>query len=112
MDFNSLLSFFSDTYSTVIAFFTALPDMAYNVLSYFHLWYIEASLTSRIFFVRVAFTTAQTLLQEIGFNTLLSSTFNALPDEIRYYAYLFNVPEAISVYFNLVTTALVLRLSK
>jgi len=41
---------------------------------------------------------------------VVASAFNALPDELRYYAYAFGVPHAIGVYFNFLSTGFVMKM--
>ncbi|EHU9451545.1 DUF2523 domain-containing protein, partial [Vibrio vulnificus] len=52
------------------------------------------------------------LLNDIGFNQMIATSFNALPSELRYYAFLFKIPQAISIYFNCLATAFVLRMTR
>ncbi|MDV2391259.1 DUF2523 family protein, partial [Vibrio cholerae] len=52
------------------------------------------------------------LLNDIGFNDMLASFFNALPDEIRYYAFIFKIPQAIGIYFNCLATAFVWKITR
>ncbi|WP_234911469.1 DUF2523 family protein, partial [Vibrio anguillarum] len=39
-------------------------------------------------------------------------TFNALPDELRFYAFLFKIPQAINIIFTGFTTAFVISVSR
>ncbi|MBF4228091.1 DUF2523 domain-containing protein, partial [Vibrio anguillarum] len=48
----------------------------------------------------------------IGFTQIIILTFNALPDELRFYAFLFKIPQAINIIFTGFTTAFVISVSR
>ncbi|SON48620.1 DUF2523 family protein [Vibrio tapetis] len=107
-----LLGSMSDMFKSVEAYLLAIPDMFDDLLAHLHYWYIKGKLTFALFFIELSYNTAKVFLNEIGFNRLIETSFNALPDELRYYAFLFKVPDAITLYMNCLSTALVMRLSR
>ena len=96
-----------------------LHNALMNTGSYFdsffvwlNVWWMGAKLKGSIYFLKIAYLTAVTLLNEIGFNTLFSDLFNRLPSELRFYAFAFKVPEGFSLWMNCATTSLVMRMSR
>lgn len=106
------LAFLSSIGDTLVEFFKAIPDYFNQFFVFLNAWYIKIKLYFFIMSLQFAYDTAQYLLNDIGFNDLISSTFNALPSELRYYAFLFRIPQAISIYFNCLATAFVLRMTR
>jgi len=105
-----ILNALGDVGQTVVEFFDFIPTYFQQLMAYINVWYIKAKLTWLIWTMQVYYTTAQLLLKEIGFNSVVASAFNALPDELRYYAYAFGVPHAIGVYFNFLSTGFVMNI--
>ncbi len=105
-----LLSGLGDVGRTVLDFFEFIPTYFQELVAYFNVWYIKMKLTWLIWTMQVYYTTAKLLLEEIGFNSVIASAFNSLPDEIRFYAYAFGVPHAIGVYFNFLSTGFVMKM--
>lgn len=101
-----------DGMDSVVNFVTAAPSYFEQLVTYINLWILKAYLVIKVYFIRSAYLLAVALLDEIGFNVILSELFNALPSELRYYAFLFKIPDAISIYFNCAATALVMRLMR
>ncbi len=98
--------------STIVDFIAYIPEYFKQFFIYLNAWYVKVKFTFLIYSIEFAYETAQYLLAEIGFNELLQSLFNRLPSELRYYAFLFKIPEAISIYINCMATAFVLRLQR
>ncbi|MDH5959694.1 DUF2523 domain-containing protein, partial [Vibrio aestuarianus] len=73
---------------------------------------IKLKLKWMVYSLAIAYKTASYLLNEIGFTQIIVMTFNALPDEIRFYAFLFKIPQAINIIFTGFTTAFVLSVSR
>ncbi|AZS26400.1 DUF2523 domain-containing protein [Vibrio anguillarum] len=65
-----------------------------------------------VYSLSVSYKTASYLLNEIGFTQIIILTFNALPDELRFYAFLFKIPQAINIIFTGFTTAFVISVSR
>ena len=93
-------------------FFKAIPQMTLDLFSYIQIFMIKMKLKAELEFIKLSYNSAQILLKEIGFNDILSKAFNALPDELRFYAFKFGVPQGLAVWANFFTTALVMRLSR
>lgn len=109
---NSALNFFTDLGQTVVDFFNAAPSIFQEIVSYWQLLVMKAKVTSYLWWLQVSYNTAQILLNELGFNQLISWAFNSLNDELRYYAFLFGIPKAITIYINFFTTAFVMRMTR
>ncbi|MGF1719252.1 DUF2523 domain-containing protein [Vibrio kyushuensis] len=107
-----IFNFFGDGLDSIINFINSTPTMFEDIITYMQLWYIKMQFTIYISFLKISYQTAQLLLEEIGFNDVLVSTFNLLPDELRYYAHAFGLPKAIATYINFFTTGFVMRFSK
>ncbi|MGG5575215.1 DUF2523 family protein [Vibrio diazotrophicus] len=105
-----LISGLSDVGQTVVEFFDFIPTYFQQLMAYINVWYIKAKLTWLIWTMQVYYTTAQLLLEEIGFNSVVASAFNSLPSELRYYAHAFGLPNAIGVYFNFLSTGFVMKM--
>ncbi|MFS1981081.1 DUF2523 domain-containing protein [Vibrio lentus] len=108
----SFVDWISLQMSFITDFFKAIPQMTLDFFSYIQIFMIKMKLKAELEFIKLSYNSAKILLQEIGFNELLSTAFNALPDELRFYAFKFGVPQALSVWANLFTTALVMRFSR
>lgn len=98
--------------SFITDFFKAIPQMTLDLFSYIQIFMIKMKLKAELEFIKLSYNSAQILLKEIGFNDILSQAFNALPDELRFYAFKFGVPQGLAVWANFFTTALVMRLSR
>ncbi|HDY8186565.1 TPA: DUF2523 domain-containing protein [Vibrio vulnificus] len=109
LDFLAWLTSIGDT---VVTFITQIPDYFRQLHIWLNAWYIKMKLYFFIMSLQLAYDTAVYLLNDIGFNQMISSSFNALPSELRYYAFLFKIPQAISIYFNCLATAFVLRMTR
>ncbi|MDN3699343.1 MULTISPECIES: DUF2523 family protein [Vibrio] len=109
---NTALNYLSNGFQTVIDFIAAIPYMFENLLSYIQLYMLKAKITGYIWWLEISYRSAQILLEEIGFNELLVTVFNGLSPEIRYYAYLFGIPQAITIFTNFFTTAFVMRMTR
>ncbi|EKO3715623.1 DUF2523 family protein [Vibrio metschnikovii] len=100
-------------------FFQSIIDFILNIPAYFeqfvifvYAWYINIKLKWMIYSLAFYYKVASYLLNEIGFTQLIVMTFNALPDEIRYYAFLFKIPQALNIIFTAFTTAFVLTVRR
>ncbi|WED61182.1 DUF2523 family protein [Vibrio alginolyticus] len=107
-------------------FFQYITNMGETILNYFsnagsyfdaafvwlQAWWIKMKFMVMIEFLRISYLVATTLLDEIGFSSLFSDVFNALPSELRYWGILFKVPDGLAIYANCATTALVMRMSR
>ncbi|MCG7500065.1 DUF2523 domain-containing protein [Vibrio sp. Of7-15] len=100
-----------DALSVIPDFFNALPDLFVEFMAYINLWYLKLKFSAQIVVLRISYETALLLLKEIGFNTMLETLFNKLPSELRFYAFEFGFVDGITLYFNVVTTAFVMRMS-
>ncbi|POC46636.1 DUF2523 domain-containing protein [Vibrio vulnificus] len=109
LDFLAFLSSIGDTF---VEFITSIPDYFHQFFVYLNAWYVKIKFYFFIISLQMAYDTAVYLLNDIGFNQMISSSFNALPSELRYYAFLFKIPQAISIYFNCLATAFVLRMTR
>ncbi|ELI1839308.1 DUF2523 domain-containing protein [Vibrio fluvialis] len=105
-----LINSIGDFGQTVVDFFNFIPTYFQQLVAYINVWYIKLKLYGLIWSLKVYYATAQILLEEIGFTQAIASAFNALPDELRYYAHAFGLPRAISVYFNFVATGFVMKM--
>lgn len=113
MDFLlSLVQGLGDFGQTVIDFFNHIPTWFEDLFIYLNAWYIKMKLYFLLMSLELSYKTAQFLLNEIGFTQLVVSAFNALPSELRYYAFLFQVPQALNVYFTCMATGFVIRISR
>ena len=108
----SFIDWISFQMSFITDFFEAIPQMTLDLFSYIQIFMIKMKLKAELEFIKLSYNSAQILLQEIGFNDLLASVFNSLPDELRFYAFKFGFPQAIAVWANFFTTALVMRFSR
>lgn len=108
--YNSLFSLM-DFLSSIPDFFNTIPDMFLDFMAYLNLWYLKVKLFFMIMMIQISYETAVLLLDEIGFNTLIQTAFNALPSELRFYAHEFGVVRGLTMFFNCFTTALVMRFS-
>lgn len=108
----SFIDWFVLQISFITEFFKSIPQMALDLFSYIQIFVIKIKLKAELEFIKLSYNSAQILLKEIGFNDLLSSVFNALPDELRFYAFKFGFPQGIAVWANFFTTALVMRFSR
>ncbi|TKF60224.1 DUF2523 domain-containing protein [Vibrio kanaloae] len=86
--------------------------MLLDLFSYIQIFIIKMKLKAELEFIKLSYNSAKILLNEIGFNEMLSSAFNALPDELRFYAFKFGFPQGLAVWANFFTTALVMRMSR
>ncbi len=100
------------SFTTLINYLENIDVYFLDFFTWLQSFYIKMKLMSSIMFLKVSYSVATTLLDEIGFNSFFSDLFNMLPTEIRYYANLFRVPEGLGIYANCATTSLVLRLSR
>ncbi|MEZ9637378.1 DUF2523 domain-containing protein [Vibrio cyclitrophicus] len=108
----SFIDWISFQMSFITDFFKAIPQMTLDLFSYIQIFMIKMKLKAELEFIKLSYNSAQILLKEIGFNDLLSSVFNALPDELRFYAFKFGFPQGLAVWANFFTTALVMRFSR
>ncbi|ARC92169.1 DUF2523 domain-containing protein [Vibrio coralliilyticus] len=108
----SLLQGLGDAGQTVIDFFSNAPNWFEQIFIYLNAWYVKIRLYMLIKYIEMSYRTAEFLLNEIGFAEFIISAFNALPSEIRYYAFLFKIPQAINVYFNFLATGFVMKMSR
>ncbi len=113
MDYiQGFIDWFSGAFQSMVDFIDYIPDMFTEILSYLQLWYVKFKIASQIQFLTISYHTAELLLEDLGFQTLLVTAFNSLPDEVRYYAYAFGIPKGLSVIVNCFTTAFVMRMSR
>lgn len=96
----------------MVTFIESIPSMFTDLMSYIQLYYIKLKIYGQIEFIKLSYNTAQILLQELGFNDVLTMAFNSLPSELRFYAFKFGLPEGLSILANFFTTAFVMRMSK
>lgn len=108
----SLLQGIGDVGQSVLDFFTAVPSWFEQIFIYLNAWYVKIKLYMLIKYLELSYRTAEFLLNEIGVTQFVISAFNQLPSEVRYYAFLFKVPQALSVYFNFLATAFVLKITR
>ncbi|GLO63657.1 hypothetical protein MACH09_41650 [Vibrio sp. MACH09] len=108
----NLVGYISDVGNTVFDFFQSIPDMFTQLLTYINYLFIKVKIYFLIKSIEMSFRVAQLLLEDIGFNLLVETAFNALPSELRYYAHLFGIPKALTLVGNCVGTALVMRISR
>lgn len=109
---NDALNYLSNGFQTIVDFISAIPIMLERLLSYIQLYILKSKITGYIWFLEISYRSAQILLEELGFNELLVSVFNGLSPELRYYAYLFGIPQAITIFTNFFTTAFVMRMTR
>ncbi|AYV19808.1 DUF2523 family protein [Vibrio mediterranei] len=108
----NLLGWISDAFASVLDFIEMIPTMLEESFSYLQLIWIKLKVYWYIQLIQLSYSTATILLSEIGFNSALTMAFNSLPSEIRFYAFAFGIPKAISIYANFFTTAFVMRISR
>lgn len=108
-----------DFFDSIFGLFENLMNYFDGIDSYFEAifvwlqtWYLKMKLHVKLMFIRTSYLVAVNLLSDLGFNTLLSELFNALPSELRYWATLFSFREGFSLYLNCATTAFVMRISR
>ncbi|ELI3475866.1 DUF2523 domain-containing protein [Vibrio cholerae] len=107
-----LLGSIANAGDTVTEFFKSIPDYFGQLVVWGNAWYVKLKFLWLIYSLELAYKTAEYLLNDIGFNDMLASFFNALPDEIRYYAFIFKIPQAIGIYFNCLATAFVWKITR
>lgn len=107
-----ILAALGDVATTIKDFFVYLFSSLENIFVYLEAWVVKVKFYFIIYSLKFTYEVASYLLEDIGFNALLTSSFNALPDEVRYYAYAFKLPQALSIYFNCVATAFVLKIQR
>lgn len=98
--------------ATALGYLEGLPTFFDDFFVWLEVWWIKAKLSASLYFVKISFLVAKTLLEEIGFATLFVELFNKLPSEIRYWFTLYKVPQGFSLYVNCATTAMVMRMSR
>lgn len=108
----SFIDWISFQFAFVTDFLKAIPQMLLDLFSYIQIFIIKMKLKAELEFIKLSYNSAKILLNEIGFNEMLSSAFNALPDELRFYAFKFGFPQGLAVWANFFTTALVMRMSR
>ncbi|MGX1924979.1 DUF2523 domain-containing protein [Vibrio sp. NH-7] len=108
----SFIDWISLQANTVVGFFESIPVMMTDLFSYIQLFVIKMKIYFQIQFIQLSYNTAQLLLEEIGFNDLLAATFNAMPSELRFYAFKFGLPQGLSILANFFTTAFVMRMTR
>ncbi|ATC59454.1 DUF2523 family protein [Vibrio anguillarum] len=101
-----------DFFQTIIDFFLNIPDYFDQLTVYINASYIYLKLKFMVYSLSVSYKTASYLLNDIGFTQIIILTFNALPDELRFYAFLFKIPQAINIIFTGFTTAFVISVSR
>ena len=109
------MDFFQSIFNSVESisdYFNDMDSIFTSLMVWLNIWYLKLKLMSTIYFLKISFLVATTLLDEIGFSTLLVESFNQLPSEIRYWATLFKIPQGLSIYLNCAATGLVMRMSK
>lgn len=99
-------------FDMLIAFLVSIPDMLSELLHYLQLYVVKLRIQAQIEFIKFSYETAEILLKELGFHDMLAFAFNRLPSELRYYAFLFGIPEGISIFANALTTVFVIRWSR
>ncbi|MCG9544801.1 MULTISPECIES: DUF2523 family protein [Vibrio] len=93
-------------------FFQSIPQMTMDLFSYIQLFVLKLKLKAELEFIKLSYNSAKILLEELGFNDILAATFNAMPDEIRFYAFKFGIPQGLSILANFFTTAFVMRMTR
>ncbi|MEN2701434.1 DUF2523 domain-containing protein, partial [Vibrio cholerae] len=78
-----LLGAIANAGDTVTEFFKSIPDYFGQLVVWGNAWYVKLKFLWLIYSLELAYKTAEYLLNDIGFNDMLASFFNALPDEIR-----------------------------
>lgn len=96
----------------ILAYFDSIPVFFRDLRVWWEVQWIKIKLAFAVEFLKMSYLVATALLDEIGFSTLFSELFNALPSELRYWGTLFRVPEGMALYVNCATTALVMRMSR
>lgn len=102
----------SSQFQFIYDFFEAIPQMTMDLFSYIQIFMIKMKIKAEIEFIKLSYNSAKILLEELGFNDILAVTFNAMPSEIRFYAFKFGIPQGLSILANFFTTAFVMRLSR
>lgn len=108
----SLVQSISDFGQTLVDFFNHIPDFFHDIFIYLNAWIVKVKLYFLLMSLKISYETAQYLLNEIGFTQMVVTAFNSLPDEIRYYAFLFKIPQALTIYFNCMATGFVIKMSR
>lgn len=107
-----LMQSLGDIGQTVVDFFDNVPTWFEQTFVYLNAWYIKIKLYFLLVSLELSYKTAQYLLNDIGFTELVVQAFNALPSELRYYAFLFQLPQALNIYFTCMATGFVIRLTR
>ncbi len=107
-----LLSGLGDIAQTIKDFFVYIYSSLENIFVYLQAQYVKMKFYFIIYSLKFTYEVAEYLLKDIGFSSLLTSGFNQLPDEVRYYANAFKLPQALNIYFNCVATAFVLKIQR
>lgn len=108
----NLVQSLGDFGQTIVDFFNNIPNWFESLFIYLNAWYIKIKLYFFILSLELSYKTASYLLNDIGFTALVVQAFNSLPSELRYYAFLFQVPQALNIYFTCLVTGFVMRFSK
>jgi hypothetical protein len=108
----SLIKGIGDFGQTVVDYFNHVPSWFEEIFVYLNAWYIKIKFYFLLVSLELSYKTAQFLLNEIGFTELVVSAFNALPSELRFYAFLFQIPQALNIYFTCMATGFVIRMTR
>ena len=77
----------------ILSYFDNIPVFFQDLRVWWEVQWIKIKLAFAVEFLKMSYLVATALLDEIGFSTLFSELFNALPSELRYWGMLFRVPE-------------------
>ena len=102
----------SDVGGHILGYFDNIPIYFQQIRVWWEVFWIKLKLGFAVEFLKLSYLVAQALLDEIGFSSLFTKLFNALPSELRYWGVLFKIPEGLAIYVNCATTALVMRMSR
>lgn len=105
----SLLSFLSDAGQSVVDFIGLIDDWVANIFVYVSYYAIKLWLQMKILGITLALDVARLLLADYGVYSLMDSSFNALPTDVRYILHQFGVVTGIRIIIDAVGTGLVLR---
>ncbi|MDE1222800.1 DUF2523 domain-containing protein [Vibrio aestuarianus] len=101
-----------DFFQTIIDFIWNIPSYFAELSAYIDAKFVYLKFKGMLIYLAYSYKVAQYLLEDIGFTQLISSTFNAMPDELRFYAFAFKIPQALSIFFNGLATAFVMKMMR
>lgn len=111
------LSFISDFFVSVSAFFQSIWDYVYigiydftkEVMVFLTKVAIYSYIQATIMAYEVAYEVVQDLLVDLGISAKIESAYSAIPAQMRNTLAFFGVPEALTIIFSAIPTRIAMR---